>query len=80
MKTDEKFNKRLFRDMHNPYEMDRRDFMRRIGGGLVIAISLSDLPLLAGNFSGPAEQPGLNAYLRIAEDGRVTLYTGKIEM
>ena len=80
MKREERFNERLFKDMHNPHEMDRRDFMKRIGGGLVIAFSVSDLPLLAGCKKAITDEPGVNAYLRIGEDSRITLYTGKIEM
>ena len=80
MKSDKKYNERLFKDMHDPYEMDRRGFMKKIGGGLIIAISLSDLPVLAGSKAAPNDKPGVNAYLRIGEDSRVTLYTGKIEM
>ena len=80
MKNEARFNERLFKDMNNPWEMDRRGFMRKIGGGLVIAFSVSDFPLLASKRADMADEPDVNAYLRIAEDGRVTLYTGKIEM
>ncbi len=80
MKTDEKITKRLFKDMHNPDGMDRRDFIKRIGGGLIIAFSVNDLQLLAGCTAGQPGQNDVNAYLRIGEDGRVTLYSGKIEM
>jgi len=79
-KQDEIINKRLFKDIHNPYEMDRRDFTKKMGGGLIIAFSVSDLPFLTGYKTGLSEQGAMNAYLRIGEDGRVTFYTGKIEM
>jgi len=80
MKRDERINERLFKDMHNPYEMNRRDFMKKIGGGLIIVFSVSDLPLLSGCNAEPVKKRNMNAYLRIGEDRRVTLYTGKIEM
>lgn len=64
--------------MGNPFEMDRRDFMKRIGTGLVVAFSVGSTPLKAGLRQD--EDPGFNAYLRIGEDGKVTLFTGKIEM
>jgi nicotinate dehydrogenase subunit B len=82
MKREEKITRRLSKDMNNPWGMDRRDFMRRIGGGLIIAFSAGDLALLSGCSTKPEEEKeyGVNAYLRIGEDGRVTLYTGKIEM
>jgi nicotinate dehydrogenase subunit B len=80
MKSQKKYKESLLKDMHNLYEMNRRDFMKKIGGGLVVAFSISELPMIAGGFSPLAEDPGLNSYLRIGEDGRVKLYTGKIEM
>ncbi len=64
--------------MGNPFEMDRRDFMKRMGTGLVVAFSVGSTPLKAG--LPQDEDPGFNAYLRIGEDGKVTLFTGKIEM
>jgi len=80
MKREVKITERLSKDMNNPWEMNRRDFMRRMGGGLIIAFSVADLHLLASSNSQPAETREVNAYLRIGEDGRVTLFTGKIEM
>jgi isoquinoline 1-oxidoreductase len=44
-----------------------------------VAFSVSRRPLKAGLLAQD-EEPGVNAYLRIGEDGRVTLFTGKIEM
>jgi nicotinate dehydrogenase subunit B len=80
MKKDKKHNDRLLKDMYNPFEMGRRDFMKKIGGGLVVAFSVSELPLLGGTLSSAAEDPGINSYLKIGQDGRVSLFTGKIEM
>jgi isoquinoline 1-oxidoreductase len=64
--------------------VDRRDFLQAIGGGIVVLIAagdLSALDALAG--SGPQERgypTDFNAYLLIAPDGRVTVFSGKIEM
>ena len=80
MKRDKQYNERLFKSMRNPHEIDRRGFMKRIGGGLVVAFSIGELPLKGGAFSGQEEAPGVNAYLRIGDDGRVKLFVGKIEM
>ena len=60
-------------------DLDRRDFLKRMGGGLLITFSMSDYPVLFGGKLQEDEKPGMNAYLRIAEDERVSLYTGKIE-
>jgi isoquinoline 1-oxidoreductase len=38
------------------------------------------MPVLAACNAQPEEKRDVNAYLRIGQDGRVTLYTGKIEM
>jgi len=65
-----------------PQGMARRDFFKILGGGVIIffqpwsALDLLGLP--------PDQARTLpkdyNAFLRIAEDGTVTCYTGKIEM
>jgi len=62
-----------------PSGLSRRKFLQRLGGGLVIAVSISDFSTLEGAVtqSIPAD---LNAYLRVGEDGGVTCFTGKIEM
>lgn len=81
MRRDEKITEWLSKDIHDPFVMDRRDFMKKIGGGLIIVFSVSDLQLLSGCKSEPdSEQNNMNAYLRIGEEGKVTLFTGKIEM
>jgi len=62
--------------------IDRREFLKRVGGGVVVLFTT------APRFSGAEEpaqatataEPGFNAYLRIGADGRVTCFTGKIEM
>jgi len=67
------------------YASNRRDFLKRVGGGIVIFVALNDL-LFAQEEAGRPRggRPGLptdfNAFLRIGEDGRVTCLTGKIEM
>jgi nicotinate dehydrogenase subunit B len=80
MKTDKQYNERLFKSMRNPHEIDRRGFMKRIGGGLVVAFSIGELPLRGGIFQDAEGAPGVNAYLRIGDDGRVKLYVGKVEL
>jgi nicotinate dehydrogenase subunit B len=61
----------------------RREFLKRLGGGIFIFVSLGDLALAqeAGRQRGGGGLPSdFNAFLRIGEDGRVTGFTGKIEM
>lgn len=80
-----------FRDIHS-YEdfftSSRRDFLKRVGGGIVIFMAINDT--LLGQQEAPTPRGGrggrgglpsdFNAFLRIGEDGRVTCFTGKIEM
>ena len=61
--------------------MDRRDFLKNLGGGLIVVFSVGNYSYIFGDTVPPQEaEEDLNAYLRIGEDGRVTLFTGKIEM
>ena len=61
--------------------LDRRRFLQMLGGGVTILFTVGD-PLTLAQTGRPREgQPeGFNAYLRIGEDGRVTCFSGKIEM
>jgi len=73
-----------FHDIKPAFPLGRREFLRLMGGGLFILFSVGD-SLVA------QEQPrehrlshsrpdDFNAFLRIGEDGRVSCFTGKIEM
>ncbi|MGW8317570.1 MAG: hypothetical protein ACWGNV_18385, partial [Bacteroidales bacterium] len=75
MNTDHKINQKILRNMRDPFGMDRRGFMKRIGTGLVVAFSVGNTPLKSCT-TLQDETPGVNAYLHIGEDGRVTLFTG----
>jgi isoquinoline 1-oxidoreductase len=61
-------------------ELDRREFFRLVGGGLVVALFLRCLPASAqrGGFGNQPEDIG--AWLHVGEDGGVTVYTGKVEV
>ena len=66
--------------MTDATRMRRRDFVKALGGGILVLVSLP--PACA---AGPAQQrrgypTDVNAYLHIAEDGKITLFSGKIEM
>jgi nicotinate dehydrogenase subunit B len=77
-----------FRDIHSLddfYTSNRRDFFKRVGGGTVILVAINDLLFGQEEVRRPRGGWGrvpsdFNAFLRIAEDGRVTCFTGKIEM
>ncbi len=63
--------------------MDRRKFVKALGGGVLVLVSAPGLG--APEWDLEAQQgrrypTDINAYLHIAEDGKVTLFSGKIEM
>ena len=58
--------------------LDRRDFFKLLGGGIIILFTTHDEAAMGQR--GPGYPADLNAYLKIGEDGRVTVYSGKIEM
>ncbi len=69
------------KESSTPDTIDRREFLRRVGGGVVVLFTT--VPRFTSGEvppSKPSAQPAFNAYLRISENGRVTCFTGKIEM
>jgi nicotinate dehydrogenase subunit B len=72
-----------FRDS-GPKGMGRRDFVKLLGGGILVSVNLGPLTLFNSREARDDQSRGypedINAYLHIAEDGQVTLYSGKIEM
>ncbi len=81
MKKENIKNNELLQD-DKPHGIKRRDFFKLLGGGIFIFVR----PWRTLDFNAlPGEQArgvpkDYNAFLRIAEDGKVTCYTGKIEM
>jgi isoquinoline 1-oxidoreductase len=69
------------------FEPDRREFFKAVGGGLVVLLLLPDVEAFQepggrrrpGGFGGPTA-PEIGAWLHIGEDGKVTVYTGKVEL
>ena len=63
------------------FPLKRRDFIRLLGGGIYVFFTAGDWSELAAQEQrGRGYPTDFNAYLRIGEDGRVTVYSGKIEM
>ena len=59
--------------------VDRRSFFQRVGGGVVVLVSLSPHSLWAQDAKRLYPED-FNAYLVVGEDARVTVFSGKIEM
>src|SRR5262245_19680262 len=69
-------------------EMERRDFFKTLGGGILIIVALKDALANQDQESGGGRRGGasrslpqeIGAWLQIGEDGGVTVYTGKVEV
>ncbi len=67
------------------FELQRRDFFKFLGGGLVLLLALDGTASAQESGRGPAMRgdarpPELAAWLHIGEDGTITVYTGKVEV
>lgn len=64
------------------FELDRRDFLKLCGGGLLVCLAAS--PLRALQREGGSHRHELpeqiSAWLYIAQGGQITVYTGKVEI
>jgi isoquinoline 1-oxidoreductase len=60
------------------YPISRREFLQGLGSGIVIFFTVGGTS--AQGQRSKKERPDFNAYLRIGEDGRVTCFTGKVEL
>jgi CO/xanthine dehydrogenase Mo-binding subunit len=64
------------------FELDRRDFVKLLGGGLLVcfcARSASSQESGAVHRQDDVPQ-AIDAWLHVSEDGAITVYTGKVEM
>jgi nicotinate dehydrogenase subunit B len=57
--------------------IDRRSFLELLGGGIIVLVRLRPDDAWAQARGYPTD---LNAYLRIGEDGRVTIFSAKVEL
>lgn len=70
-----------FYDIAPALSLSRREFIKLMGGGIVILFAVGEPSLLeAQRQRGQPLPDDFNAFLRIGEDGRVSCFTGKIEM
>ena len=68
-----------FTDNVPDFQIDRREFLKLTGGVLVL-FTIGDTSVFAQGQPRPSLPTDFNAFLRIGEDGRVSCFTGKIEM
>ena len=70
-----------FHDITMSPALKRRDFLKLAGGGIVVLFAVGDPARLEAQRRGGRALPeDFNAFLKIGEDGRVSCFTGKIEM
>jgi len=66
------------------FELQRREFFKLMGGGVVVCLCAPALAQESGGRARPNAEDelpkGIDAWLHIAEDGAVTVYTGKVEI
>jgi nicotinate dehydrogenase subunit B len=64
------------------FRLARRHFLQASGGALVVAALVTESPGQAGRGAGTAhgDSSDVAAWLRIDADGRVTVFTGKVEV
>jgi nicotinate dehydrogenase subunit B len=60
--------------------LERREFLKLAGGGLVVFFAVGDGLARQESARGAGYPDDPNAYLKVGPDGRVTCFTGKIEM
>jgi isoquinoline 1-oxidoreductase len=63
------------------FEVDRREFVKLLGTGLVVWLAAEGAPAQESGRSARSEETPqeIAAWLHVAEDGTVTVYTGKVE-
>ncbi len=65
----------------DPMTLERREFLKLAGGGLFVAFAVGEgLEAQEGGQRGQGYPDDPNAYLKVGTDGRVTGFSGKIEM
>jgi isoquinoline 1-oxidoreductase len=68
----------LHEEPHYLFEPDRRDFVKLLGGGLLVCLVTGDASAQRpGRGGGPND---IGGWLHISETGQVTAYTGKVEV
>ena len=77
----EKLDKLFYSDYNQQVNVDRRQFLKKLGGGVMVAFFIGKLSLVEAFGSNPSEDLlNFNAYLKVKENGRISCFTGKIEM
>lgn len=79
----DKYSRRLEGDLEKgqgEFDFNRREFLRITGAGIFVFFTIGKLEATFQGRRGRDYPTDFNAYLKIGEDGRVSCFTGKIEM
>jgi len=69
-----------FRDAGVAPDLSRRELLKLAGGGIVVFFWIGEGSPVEGQRREQGYPEDFNAYLRIGADGRVTCFTGKVEL
>ena len=76
-----KIDELYFSDVNEPIRLGRREFIKKLGGGIIVVFCLGKLSILDGlGQNNESDALNFNAYIHVKENGRINCYTGKIEM
>jgi nicotinate dehydrogenase subunit B len=78
--SQDEYMKLDFSDILTDPNISRRDFLKTVGSGIIIFFLVGDSSVLKAQRRGRRLPDDFNAFLRIGADGRVSCFTGKIEM
>lgn len=80
----------LFSSPVYQFSVDRRDFFKVFGGGIIVGLIVKDAFALQQSNERPSGESGraqsnrsmpreIGAWLQVGEDSSITVYTGKVE-
>jgi len=62
------------------FDLNRRQFLEATGAGVVVLLAARPGPAVFAEGDDEAQEDRISAWLHVAEDGAVTVYTGKVEV
>ncbi|SRR6266498_2889935 len=83
MSADPELQQHSVQRLDNNFELARRDFFKVLGGGLLVCIASSHAVAQESGVRGrnrPEMPSTLDSWLHIGEEGRITVFSGKVEV
>jgi isoquinoline 1-oxidoreductase len=60
--------------------INRRNFIKLLGGGIAVVITYSELNGLSKTLSSKPDEGSIAAWIQIQENGKISVFTGKVEV